>query len=97
MTTKKNEYVYLRDDKALQEYKEKNESKIASIGRMKGLGEQDSEELSYALLDPETRHIVQLTVSDEEQTDQLFEDLYGRKVEPRVKFLLEHGEEANID
>lgn len=35
VTTKKNEYIYLKDDKALQEYK-KHHKNIASIGRMKG-------------------------------------------------------------
>jgi DNA gyrase subunit B len=97
VTTKKNEYIYLRDANALEDYKKEHANEIAVIGRMKGLGEQDSDELSYALLDPETRHIVQLKVTDFEKTDALFEDLYGKKVEPRVKFLLEHGEEANVD
>ena len=36
VTTKKNEYVYLKDQKALEEYKKHNASKIASIGRNKG-------------------------------------------------------------
>lgn len=96
ITTKKNEYVYLRDDKALQEYKKKHKD-IQSINRLKGLGEQDSDELAECLLDPETRHIVQLTVSDIERTDKLFTQLYGKAVEPRVKFILDHSEEARID
>lgn len=36
VTTKKNEYVYLRDEDALQEYKQKNAAKIKTVGRMKG-------------------------------------------------------------
>ena len=47
------------------------------------------------MLDAETRNIVQLKVSDIEETDNMFNDLYGKNVEPRVKFLLEHSEEAN--
>ena len=97
VTTKKNEYIYLRDDDALEEYKKEHSKDIQSIGRMKGLGEQDSEELSHCLLEPENRNIYQLTVSDIGQTDMMFEDLYGKKVEPRVKFLSEHLEEARID
>ncbi len=57
----------------------------------------DSEELSYALLDPATRNVVKLEVSDIDKTDQLFQDLYGKNVEPRVKFILEHSEEAQTD
>lgn len=96
VTTTKNEYVYLKDDNALQSYKIKHKN-IQSINRLKGLGEMDSSELSECLLDSNTRHIVQLTVDDVPTTNQLFQDLYGKAVEPRVKFILEHSEEARID
>lgn len=36
VTTKKNEYIYLRDQQTLDEYKRKNGAKIKTIGRMKG-------------------------------------------------------------
>ena len=36
VTTKKNEYIYLRDDNALNEYKKEHSKDIQSIGRMKG-------------------------------------------------------------
>lgn len=96
VTTKKNEYIYLRDDKALQQYKVRHKN-IQSINRLKGLGEQNSDELAECLLDPDTRHIVQLTVSDINKTDKLFTQLYGKAVEPRVKFILKHSEEARVD
>lgn len=95
VTTKKNEYIYLRDDNALNEYKKKNPNSIQFIGRMKGLGEQDSDELAYCLLEPETRNLYQLTVSDIGKTDKMFQDLYGKNVEPRIKFLEKHLEEAH--
>lgn len=97
VTTKKNEYIYLRDDNALNEYKKKNSNSIQFIGRMKGLGEQDSDELAYCLLEPETRNLYQLTVSDIGKTNKMFQDLYGKNVEPRVKFLEKHLEEARVE
>lgn len=97
VTTKKNEYVYIKDENALEEYKSKNSNKIKTIGRMKGLGEMDSEELAHTLLEPETRNILQLQVSDIDKTNKLFQDLYGKAVEPRIKFIMEHSEEARID
>lgn len=36
VTTKKNEYIYLKDETALSEYQKKNGKKIQSIGRLKG-------------------------------------------------------------
>lgn len=95
ITTKKNEYIYLKDDVELEKYKSEHPNSSYQISRNKGLGEQDSEELSECLLEPETRNISQLIVQDVGYTNILFEDLYGKKVEPRVKFLLEHSEEAN--
>ena len=97
VTTKKNEYVYLRDAEALAAYQKKHGAQIQSIGRLKGLGEQDSDELSYCLLDPETRNVLQLTVEDYGKTDKMFQDLYGKRVEPRVQFLAQHLEEARVD
>lgn len=94
--TKKNDYVYLKDDAALQQYKQKHPNNVKAITRMKGLGEQDADELSYCLLDPSTRNISLLTVEDVEKTNNMFNDLYGKKVEPRVEFLNKHLEEANI-
>lgn len=96
ITTKKNEYVYLSDDKALEEYKRKHKDGY-KINRNKGLGEQDTNELSYCLLDPKTRVMHKLVVSDIEKTNKMFQDLYGKNVEPRVRFLEEHLEEAHID
>jgi DNA gyrase subunit B len=97
VTTKNNEYIYLRDDKALEEYRKNHFSEKYLVNRMKGLGECDSEELSDTLLNPETRNVVRLQVNDIGATDDLFEDLYGKRVEPRVKFLLQHSEEGEYD
>lgn len=97
VTTKKNEYVYLRDAEALAVYQKEHGSQVQSIGRLKGLGEQDSDELSYCLLDPKTRNVLQLKVEDYGKTDKMFQDLYGKRVEPRVQFLAQHLEEARVD
>ena len=97
VTTKKNEYIYLRDAEALAAYQKEHGAEVQSIGRLKGLGEQDSDELSYCLLDPETRNVLQLRVEDYGKTDKMFQDLYGKRVEPRVQFLAQHLEEARVD
>ena len=78
-------------------YQKEHGAEVQSIGRLKGLGEQDSDELSYCLLDPETRNVLQLKVEDYGKTDKMFQDLYGKRVEPRVQFLAQHLEEARVD
>lgn len=96
VTTKKNQYIYLKDEAALQQYKQTHND-IQSISRMKGLGEMDSDELATCLLDPDNRVIYRLTVDDIDKTNKLFNDLYGKAVEPRVKYILKHSEEARVD
>lgn len=96
ITTKKNEYIYLKDNKELQEYKEQNIGSKYSISRNKGLGEQSSEELEECLLNPKTRNVMQICVEDVEATSALFETLMGKQVAPRKEFLLKHAEEANV-
>ncbi len=95
VTTKKNEYVYLKDQEALDVYTKKYGKQ--TINRMKGLGEQDPKELSYCLLDNNSRNVVQLIVTDEDKTKQMFNDLYGKKVEPRRQFLNEYSSKMTID
>ena len=97
ITTKKNEYIYLNNDEDLAEFKKTTKETGYIIGRNKGLGEQDSEELSVSLLDPATRNVYQLYVDDYAKTDKMFEDLYGKRVEARVRYIQEHGEELIVD
>lgn len=96
ITTSKNEYIYLTDAAALEEYKEKNKGKKFSINRNKGLGEQDADELEECLLNPKTRNVAQITVADIKKAEILFDTLMGTVVTPRRAYLLEHAEEAQI-
>lgn len=95
--TKSNEYIYLRDENALQKYQEKHRSDVKSISREKGLGEMDSEELEATLLNPKSRNMVQLIVSNSDLTEKQFEQLYGKAVKPRVDFILKHSEEVEVN
>lgn len=96
ITTKNNKYIYLKDEKALEEYKNNHKSEKFTINRNKGLGEQDSDELAEALINEETRNIAQIIVSEENKAKTLIEMLLGPSVPPRRAFLLEHESEANV-
>jgi len=95
ITTKKNEYIFLTDAAALEEYKAKHKGESYLVNRNKGLGEQDAHELHQCLIDPNTRNISQVIVSDENAAAQLMECLMGPSVPPRRAYLLKHAEEAN--
>lgn len=94
ITTKKNEYIYLRDAIALEEYKLVHAGEKYLVNRNKGLGEQDADELEECLLNRDTRNVVQITVEDEKAAGDLFEILMGPSVPPRRDYMLKHAEEA---
>ena len=87
-------YYYLKDDAALEDFRNKNKNKSYVVNRFKGLGEMNVEETEETLLDPEVRIINQVTISDAEKATKLFDDLMGTAVLPRKKFVQEHSHEA---
>ena len=97
ITTKKNKYIFLKDQKALEEYKEVHQGESYLVNRNKGLGEQDASELREAIIDEKTRNIVQIVVENEKEADDLMECLMGTSVPPRREYLLKHSEEAKLE
>lgn len=95
ITKGKDTYIYLKDDKELEDYKKVHEGEKYLINRNKGLGEQDSSELGPCILDPETRNVAQIGVEDKTKADNLFDILMGTVVAPRREWLLAHSEEAS--
>ena len=70
----------------------------AEIGRMKGLGEMDAEELNETTMDIEKRTLRKITVDDCVAADAVFEKLMGDAVEPRREFIETHaGYVKNLD
>ena len=88
ITTKKNEYIYCKDSKALEDYKKSHKKESFLINRNKGLGEQSPNELSYCLLKPDTRNVVQLNVKSIDDAENLLECFFGNNVESRRDYLL---------
>ena len=96
VTETKDKYVYLKDDKALEEYRAAHPGKKLTLTRMKGLGEMDKDE-TLILVDPEQRIINQVLVEDAKKADKLFDDLMGTSVTPRKEFIQKHSAEAKYE
>ena len=87
---------YLKDDAALEAFR-KSTSKNFDLGRMKGLGEMDPDEMAETVMSAETRTLKQVTMEDATEVAKVFMQLMGESVDPRKKFIENNAWRANID
>jgi DNA topoisomerase IV B subunit len=69
-----------------------------NIMRFKGLGEMTADELKQTTLDPKNRMSLQVTIDNPLETDRVINDLLGKDVSARFKFIMERaGEVQELD
>jgi len=71
----------------------KDESKV-DITRFKGLGEMPSKVLWDTTLNPRTRRLLRIEVSDPLATDRIIGELMGKDPAARFQFIMERAEDA---
>lgn len=71
--------------------------KGVSIQRYKGLGEMNPKQLWDTTMNPENRTLLQVSVQDAEQANEIFEILMGSDVSSRKRFIQTHAKSATLD
>ncbi len=87
---------YLFNDFELEKFR-KTGKKILELQRYKGLGEMDDTQLWETTLDPDSRILAQVNISDTVEADEVTDILMGSSVPPRREFIMEEAKYANLD
>jgi DNA gyrase subunit B len=89
-------YSQMSDKQELLNYLLEEGKKGLSIQRYKGLGEMNPEQLWDTTMDPANRHLLQVTIEDVLDTDEIFTILMGEEVEPRREFIQNNALEVTM-
>ena len=81
-------------DEILSHAKSTNGRSNPEITRFKGLGEMMPKVLWETTLNPDTRRLLRVEISDQILTDRVISDLMGKNASARFRFIMERAEEA---
>lgn len=89
---------YARSNQERDEILKEIKRKDVQVGRFKGLGEMNAEDLYDTTMNIETRTIARVSLEDAEKASEMFSILMSDKVEPRKQFIIRYAKEVqNVD
>ncbi len=95
-TKKSKQSRYLFNDFELEKFR-KEGHKILTLQRYKGLGEMDADQLWETTLNPDSRILARVSISDTVEADEVTTLLMSNAVPPRRAFIIEEAKYAKLD
>jgi DNA gyrase subunit B len=89
-------FRYAMNDEEVELAKKELGGRNVMVQRYKGLGEMSANQLHETTLDMNARTLLQVSVEDAVEADEVFTILMGDKVEPRKEFIQKHATEARF-
>jgi DNA gyrase subunit B len=85
-------------DQAVKDLSREGKTKNISVQRFKGLGEMNPVQLWETTMNPDTRTLLQISVREASDADEVFSTLMGERVEPRRDFIRSEARKVrNLD
>ena len=84
---KNDEMIYAHTDEERDSLIKEHGKNIVNIARVKGLGELEAEVMAETAMNPETRHLIQVTIEDVKKAQQSIDDWMGSDVTNRKEFI----------
>ena len=92
------EKIYLKDDSAKSAFLKEHANHKKEFQRLKGLGEMDWQELKGTTMDASTRTLLQITVDEAAEAENIMSVLMGDDVETRKEFITTNARDVrNLD
>jgi len=91
-----NTYDVMNETERDRIVQEKCDGNPTQVQRFKGLGEMNPKQLWDSTMNPENRHLKQLTIDDAAEADKTFSILMGDEVGPRKEFISQNGDMADF-
>ena len=90
--------LYARSEEERDRMVKELKRKDVQVGRFKGLGEMNAQELFETTLNIESRSLARVTLEDANAAAEMFSILMSDKVEPRKQFIIKYAREvSNVD
>jgi DNA gyrase subunit B len=88
--------TWIQNDADLERFVADNEGRKISVGRFKGLGEMNADQLWDTTMDPATRTLLRVQLEEQFSAEEIFQTLMGNDVDARRTFIQQNAKDVRF-